>query len=377
LTERADGLWDRSARRWHEVADWVTTNSLDLLLASIAALVIALFLLTLRRYGHRLIRDRDSPVSWRLIFGSVLARTSLIFIALTAIKLVSSQTDAPHFLQRLIDIAFIVAAAVQAAIWGRELVLGYIQHRIGEREDQGRLSSAIGIIRLFVTVALFAIALVVILDNLGVNVTGLVAGLGIGGIAIGLAAQGIFSDLFAALSIIFDRPFRRGDTISFGTPPTTGTVEQIGLKTTRIRSLGGEEVVMANAKLLEQQLQNFTLLQKRRALMTFGIVYQTPPDLVDRIPAEIEAIVAAEPLAEFDRCHAVAFAPSSIDFELVFHVDSDEVIDFMRVRHAVLLAILRRFAEIGVQFAYPTQTTFTAAPDGKLVMPYAPLPPRA
>ena len=219
--------------------------------------------------------------------------------------------------------------------------------------------------------ALFAIAIILILDNLGVNVTGLVAGLGIGGIAIGLAAQGIFSDLFAALSIIFDKPFRKGDVISFGSPPTTGIVEHIGLKSTRVRSLGGEEVVMANTKLLEQQLQNWTLLRQRRAVMNFGLVYQTPADLLASIPLELKEIVEAQPLASFDRCHAFQFGASSIDFELVFHVDSNDMNDFMAVRQAVMLGMIRRFAEIKAEFAYPTQTTFTAAPDGTFVMPYA------
>ena len=368
---RAHNLAERSAQRWHEVADWVSANSLDLALAGLAALVVGLVLVALRSFGHRLIKDRDYTFSWRTVFGRVLAKTSLFFIALAAIKLVSTQSQAPAFLQRTIDILFIVAAALQAAIWGRELVLGFIQQRIGDEGEAGRLSSAIGIIRLLVTVTLFAIAIIVILDNLGVNVTGLVAGLGIGGIAIGLAAQGIFSDLFAALSIIFDRPFRRGDTISFGSPPTTGTVEQIGLKTTRVRSLNGEEVVISNAKLLEQQLQNWTTLQRRRAVLQFGLVYQTAPDLLAQVPGELEAIVARQRAATFERANIVQFGPSSIDFELLFHVESADMAEFAQVRQEVMLVMLRRFAELGLQFAYPTQTTFTAAPDGTLVMPYA------
>jgi small-conductance mechanosensitive channel len=373
----AHTLYERSAQRWHEVADWVSANSLDLALAAIAAALIALLLIALRRYGHRLIRDRDAAISWRTIFGRVLARTSFLFIAFSAIKLVSAQAAAPLFLQRTIDVLFIVAAAFQAAIWGRELILGFIQHRVGDAEEHSRLSSAIGIIRLLVTVTLFAIAIILILSNLGVNVTGLVAGLGIGGIAIGLAAQGIFSDLFAALSIIFDRPFRRGDTITFGSPPTTGTVEHIGLKSTRVRALSGEEVVISNTKLLEQQVQNWALVGRRRALLTFGLVYHTPPDLLARVPQELEQIVDRQPLATFDRCHAVTFAPSSIDFELVFFVETAEVAEFMATRQAVMLAMLRRFAELEIAFAYPTQTTFTAAPDGTLVMPYAAAAPTA
>ena len=360
-----------AAERWNEVVEWASTNSSDILLAVVIGLVIASFLYLLRRVGHRLIRDRDSSISWRTIFGRVLAKTSLFFIVAVAAKLVASQTEAPYLLHRTIGIVFTVAAAFQAAVWARELILGFIQHRVGEDEGNRALGSAIGIIRLLVTVALFAIAIILILDNLGVNVTGLVAGLGIGGIAIGLAAQGIFSDLFAALSIIFDKPFRKGDVISFGSPPTTGIVEHIGLKSTRVRSLGGEEVVMANTKLLEQQLQNWTLLRQRRAVMNFGLVYQTPADLLASIPLELEEIVEAQPLASFDRCHAFQFGASSIDFELVFHVDSNDMNDFMAVRQAVMLGMIRRFAEIKAEFAYPTQTTFTAAPDGTFVMPYA------
>ena len=370
-TRPAHNLAERSAQRWHEVADWVSANSVDLLLAALAAIVVALILVGLRSFGHRLIRDRDRTISWRTIFGRVLARTSLLFIAAASIKLVSTDTQAPHFLQRTIDILFIVAAAIQAAIWGRELVLGFIHHRLGDEEVGGRLSSAIGIIRLLVTVTLFAIAIIVILDNLGVNVTGLVAGLGIGGIAIGLAAQGIFSDLFAALSIIFDRPFRRGDTITFGTPPTTGTVEEIGLKTTRVRSLNGEEVVIANAKLLEQQLQNWAALERRRGVLQFGVTYQTPPDLLERLPDELQAIVEQQPGASFDRANVFQFGASSIDLELVFHFNGTDMAAFALARQAIMLAMLRRFEALGVQFAYPTQTSFTAAPDGSLIMPYA------
>ncbi len=368
-TAKPQSLSARGALRWQEMTDWAAANGVDIAIATGAAVVIVLMLLGLRRFGHHLIKETDQAVSWRTIFGRALARTKLFFIVITAVKLVATQAALPLFLDRIVTILFTISAAIQAAIWGRELVLGFIQHRIGDDEDSGRLSSAIGIIRLFVTIALFAIAIIVILDNLGVNVTGLVAGLGIGGIAIGLAAQGIFSDLFAALSIIFDRPFRRGDTITFGT--TTGTVEQIGLKTTRVRSLNGEQVVISNTKLLEQQLQNWALLNRRRAVMQFGVIYQTDPDLLARLPDVLKEIVEAQPLAHLDRVHVAQLSASSIDLELVFHVDSAEYPVFMNVRQQVILDTIRRFAELGVEFAYPTQTTFTAAPDGTMILPYA------
>ncbi len=357
------------AAYWRDLTLWISDNSWQILIAVGAAALIAGLLYVLRSVGHRLIRDRGDTVEWRDIFGRALAKTGTFFIAAAAAKLVSTQADAPVTLERLIDILFTVATAFQAAVWARELILGLIERRVGEDDAHKTLKSAIGIIRLLITVALFAIAVIVILDNLGVNVTGLVAGLGIGGIAIGLAAKGIFDDLFAALSIIFDKPFRPGDTITFGA--MTGTVEQIGLKTTRIRALGGEQVIMSNANLLNERVQNWTKLQRRRGVMTFGVTYQTTPETLARIPLEVKEIVAAQPLAEFDRCHAIQFAASSIDFEMVFHVESAEMADFMAVRQAIMLGMVRTFAELGVDFAYPTQTSFTAAPDGTLVLPYA------
>jgi len=356
--------------RWRDVTEWLSANSLDLALAATVAVLIALALIAVRSFGRRIVRKSGGVRNWRTVLGQALAKTSMFFILMCALKLVVGQAeDPPRFIARTVDILFIVAAAFQAAVWGRELILGTVQARIGTEEDNSRLGSAMSLIRLLVTVALFAIALVVILDNIGVNVTGLVAGLGIGGIAIGLAAQGIFSDLFAALAIIFDRPFRRGDTISFGTPPTTGIVEEIGLKSTRIRSLGGEQVVIANRKLLDERLQNWTELRRRRVVMSFGLIYQTPPELLARIPLEVKEVVDAQPLATFDRCHGHQFGPSSIDFELVFFVESPNYPDAMAMRQAVVLGMIRKFDELGASFAYPAQIEFQAGPDGKIIDP--------
>jgi len=363
-------LQEQTATLWADTGAWLTGNSLNIALALGAGIAIALVLIGIRALGGKLLaRSRGGDLHWRHIFARVVARTNLIFIVTASAELVSEHAATPPSLLNVIHILFVIAAAFQAAIWGRELVIGIVEHRAGVEDEHSSLGSAIGIIRLLVSIALFAIAIILILDNLGINVTGLIAGLGIGGIAIGLAAQGIFSDLFAALSILFDKPFRKGDTITFGT--TTGTVEIIGLKSTRVRALTGEEVIISNAKLLEQQVQNWALLDRRRTVMTFGLVYQSTPELLARVPLEVKEIVEAQPLGTFDRCHACAFAPSSIDFELVFFVESPGYHDLMGVRQAVLLGIMRRFAELGLAFAYPTQTSFTAAPDGTFVLPYA------
>jgi small-conductance mechanosensitive channel len=268
-----------------------------------------------------------------------------------------------------LDIAFVIVAAIQGAIWARELIMGIVTREAGDEVGETALDNARSVIRVLVSVALFAIAIIVILDNLGVNVTALVAGLGIGGIAIGLAAQGIFSDLFAALAILLDKPFRRGETIRYD--DSVGTVEKIGLKTTRLRSLTGEGLVMSNKNLLDREIHNFAEGHSRRTTFVFNIIYQTPPELLEQIPEIVAGVVKTRSGCHFVRCAITNLAASSIDYEMVFEsatVDADMV---GADRTAIVVELVRAFALHGIEFAYPTQTTFTAAPDGTMIMPYA------
>jgi small-conductance mechanosensitive channel len=258
---------------------------------------------------------------------------------------------------------------LQAAIWTRSLVLGIVHVRAEETDPNGTLQSAVGLIRLFVTAAVLILAAIVILANLGVDVTGLLAGLGIGGIAIGLAAQGIFSDLFAALSILFDKPFRKGDLVRWDT--TTGTVEAIGLKSSRIRALSGEEIIISNANLLGKELHNFARIEKRRVNQVLSLVYQTSPEICASLGDILAPVIDHCTGCVFIRCGLESFAPSSLDFMLIYDIDAGEPADVLTRKNAVNLALLSAFAAHGVSLAYPTQTTFTAAPDGTLVMPWA------
>jgi small-conductance mechanosensitive channel len=238
---------------------WVEAHWLQIALATGAAVAIYLLLNLLRGWGLRLCRQGDGVVSWYAIAGRAVARTGQIFMILAATRLVVSYANAPPSVHATVVTLFTIAAVFQGAVWLRELVFGAIEHRTRGHGHEGEaLVSALGIIRLLVTIALYAVASIVALSNLGVNVTGLVAGLGVGGIAIGLAAQGVFADLFAALAILFDRPFRIGDSISYDKGAGSGTVEEIGLKSTRIRGGGGEERIVANKKLLDFEILNTT-----------------------------------------------------------------------------------------------------------------------
>lgn len=347
---------------------WVTEDSGTAFSAVAVALAIYALFFGLRWGIVRLLGAHHPVTTWQGFIRRIVKRTRSWFIAISAAYIVTHLVNTPGPLQAFINFFFTIACAVQGALWLREIILALVERRAAPgSDDHETLASAMGIITVLVNVVVWVLAIILILDNLGVNVTALVAGLGVGGIAIGLAAQGIFSDLFAALSILFDRPFRVGDTISYGT--STGTVEAIGLKTTRIRAVSGEQLIIANTKLLDQQVSNLRRIAERRVVMQFGIIYQTPPEVIAAIPAAIATVVNGAPHCRFDRAHFYNFSASSLDIELVFHVDVPEFGAMMDARQAVCLGILKRFAEMGVQFAYPTQTSFTAGPDGTLLDP--------
>ena len=351
------------------ILDWFAANWNVLPIGLAVAAGIVLFMLGLRWLGAWLSAGDPDCHHWRGVIGRVLHRTTIFFMVAAALDMVANYAAVPMKIERLLDILFTIGFAFQGAIWARELILGVVSRKAGEDPTETAIGNALAVIRVLVSITLFALAIIVILDNLGVNVTALVAGLGIGGIAIGLAAQGIFSDLFAALSILFDKPFRRGDIIQFD--QTTGTIERIDLKTTRLRSVSGEQVVMANTKLLEREIRNFAGGRSRRSSLPFGLVYQTPPEQLEKVTSLAKAAVESRKGCTFVRCAILGFGPSSVDFELLFDSRTTDVNKLAADRTAVALAVMRSFAEHGIQFAYPTQTTFTAAPDGTYVMPYA------
>ncbi len=364
----ADEIQHQVHTFWTSSAEWIGDHWLQVAIAIAVGTGVALALLWLRSLGPRLAHRSASGAGWSAILGRAIQRTGTFFIIMVAAKLVSGYTDPPLIVTKTIDFLFTLAAVFQAAIWARELILGAIEHRTKSENYSGEaLMNAMGLIRLLVTIVVFAIALVVVLDNLGVNVTGLVAGLGVGGIAIGLAAQGIFADLFAALAIIFDRPFRRGDSISYDS--SSGTVEEIGLKSTRVRGINGEERVISNKNLLDKEIINNSQRDRRRTKLAIGVAYETNPDLLDRLPQILREVVEQQDEV-FVRCGFVQFGASSVDFELEFdtsHADYQKAYD---ARTKVGLAVFRRLGAEGISIPYPTQTTFTAAPDGRLVLPY-------
>ncbi len=348
---------------------WFQTHWLQILIAAALGTGIVLGLFWLRSLGAKLARRSATGKGWPAIFGRAIEKTGTFFIVMLTIKLLARYSGAPPQVDSTVNFLFTIATVFQGAIWAREIILGAIEHRTHSEHYAGEaLVTAMGLIRVLVTFAVFAIALIVVLDNLGVNVTGLVAGLGVGGIAIGLAAQGIFADLFAALAIIFDRPFRRGDAISYD--DTDGSVEAIGLKSTRIRGINGEERIISNKNLLDKEIKNNTKRERRRTKFILGVAYETPVDLLEKFPDTMKQVIE-ECGFTFIRCGFFQFGGSSLDFEIQYDSMSADFTQSFQGRHHVGLAILRKCNEMDINIPFPIQTTYTAAPDGTMILPYA------
>ncbi|MEM0951003.1 MAG: mechanosensitive ion channel family protein [Cyanobacteria bacterium P01_H01_bin.74] len=264
----------------------------------------------------------------------------------------------PKYSQVLSRLPFI-ALLLQIGHWGKTLIQYQIQRFIDtkkDRADRQQVQTVMGPLQFILTAVLWTLISLAVLDNVGVDITALVAGLGIGGIAVALAVQNTLGDLMAALSIAFDKPFVIGDFIIVD--EFMGTVERIGLKSTRIRSLGGEGIVIPNKNLLDSRIRNYQKMEERRVILQFGILYQTPYALMKEIPHWVKQIIDDTDGVRFDRAHFATFGSSSYDFEAVYYVLDPDYAIFMNYQQQINLELIRVFESHGVEFAYPTRTLF-------------------
>jgi len=261
-----------------------------------------------------------------------------------------------------LETALFVLIVLQIILWLNRAVSAYLSHYTEtHRESNPGSITAVQGFSFLMRVFLWSLGLLLVIDNLGYDVTALVAGLGIGGIAIALAVQNVLGDLFASLSIMLDRPFLVGDFIIVG--DLLGVVEKIGIKTTRVRSLSGEQLIFSNSDLLSSRIRNFKRMYERRVPFTFGVLYQTPPDQLEAIPPLVKDIIQNLENTRFDRAHFKGFGASSYDFEIVYYVLSPDYALYMDVQQKINLAICRAFAERGISFAYPTRTLYVHSED--------------
>jgi small-conductance mechanosensitive channel len=321
-------------------------------LAAIAGFAVLRFLIGSAR--HRL-EGRTSQ--WARYASAIAGRTSNLLIFVFALMLALKLTTLPDNWSSALSHAWFVVLALQVAWWLDACV------RLWTRELSfvrfGGLNNPVmaSIVSVVVLLVVWAVMLLSILANLGVDITALIASLGVGGIAVALAVQTILSDIFASLSIGFDKPFEIGDFVVFG--DVAGTIEHIGLKTTRIRSLSGEQIVCSNAELLKQTLHNYKRMNTRRIVFQFGISYRTPSDKVKAVADLVKEIIDAQNEAKFDRAHFLSFSESRLLFEVVYIMQTADYNRYMDVQQQINLRLLAGVAELGVEFAFPVRELHT------------------
>ena len=334
-------------------------NSLGtwVLAIAVVVLVTTLLLMTQRALVARFGRTaKQSDNYWDDLAVELLRRTRFYVFVLAAILLAVRILRLSLVFGRWIHIATVVLLLFQAAVWGNAAITFWVRRLTASRQAVADTSGATTIRALgfLAQLLMWAIVALMVLSNMGVDITALVAGLGIGGIAIALAVQNILGDLLGALSIVLDKPFVVGDFIVVD--GFMGTVEHIGIKTTRLRSLSGEQIILSNADLLKSRIRNFKRMYERRIAFTIGVVYDTPQATVARIPGMMRAIIEAQPKARVDRAHFKGFGESSLDFEAVYFVASPDYIVYMDTQQAVNLELMRQFEAEGIEFAFPTRT---------------------
>jgi small-conductance mechanosensitive channel len=303
----------------------------------------------LRRYALYKITalSQRTPTMADDLVARMLRKTYLVVLLAMAVHLGALALDLTDKQRLVTSRISITALILQLAIWGDTLLRAWRNHT---PTGDGRKASRT-IICFLLRLTLWVVAFLMVLDNFGFNITALVASLGIGGIAVALAVQNILGDLFASLSIMLDKPFEIGDFIIVG--DVLGSVEHIGLKTTRLRGLGGEQVIFSNGDLLKSRIHNHKRMESRRVAFVLRIAYGASEQQLARVPGLIREVVTAQPTAAFERAHFFNFAEWSLNFEVVYHFRSPDYIAHMDTQQAILLEIYRRFEREGIRFAHP------------------------
>jgi small-conductance mechanosensitive channel len=340
------------------VADWLVAL---VVAAVVAAGLDAVKAILVRRLRSFVATSAGAPRPAGAAVAA-LSATRLPVLVILGLYAGASLLVLPERTQLFIGRAAIAALLIQCAIWGDHGIRAWLAGARAQQALDPDRSTSSAAIAFLLRVALWAIVALMTLDNLGVNITALVASLGVGGIAVALAVQSILGDLFAKLSIVLDKPFVVGDFIIVDT--MLGTVESVGLKTTRVRSLGGEQIVFSNADLLKSRIHNLRRMETRRVVFQVAVTYDTPEPSLRALPGLMEAIVTAQPQVRFDRAHLSSLAAPAYTFEVVYFVNSADYRVFMDVQQEIYLRIVAMLDEQGVRLALPAQTVRLDAAGG-------------
>lgn len=347
--------------RWLSLISFsLAGNTLGEWLSAVAVAVLSYLLMRIfiRAGVARLaVLARDTTTQWDNAATEALSRTRGLFVIVIALFAGSLVLALPDRVRHVMYSAASIALIIQSGLWLNTVVLHWLEHE-GQRRRRSDPATVttVSAVAFVGRLVLWSLVVILLLDNLGLDVTALVAGLGVGGIAVALAVQNILGDLFASLSIVLDKPFAVGDFLIID--EHMGAVENVGLKTTRVRSLSGEQLVFSNADLLKSRIRNFGRMFERRVVFKIGVTYQTPRDKLRRIPVMIRDAIERQDMVRFDRSHFQAYGDYALTFETVYYVLSPDYNRYMDIQQAINLDIHEAFEAEGIEFAYPTQTLF-------------------
>ena len=324
------------------------------------AVVVSILVFILLRIIRRIFRGRIRRLALRssvyvddLITGLFSSTQSFFFFGL-ALYVGSTLLIFDEGLSRLINQGITLLLLAQAALWGNYAIRKSIEHYSSQESSSSSTRTTLSAINFIARLILFSLLILFALDNLGINITTLVAGLGVTSIAVALAVQNILGDLFSSLSIVIDKPFEIGDFIVIG--DYSGTVENIGLRSTRLRSLSGEQLVFANNDMMVSRIRNYKRMQERRIAFSIGVTYDTPTEKLRQIPDMIKTAIEAQESTRFDRSHFSSFGDFSLNFETVYYMLKPDYALYMDTQQAINLELMEQFSKEGIEFAFPTQT---------------------
>jgi len=338
----------------NSLVDWLAAALIFLLTFTVLPLVRGYLRARRARY-----LNRNMPTAVALL-AHLMERTSRLVLWIVALYAAERILTLPHRINRTFDIAIMVGCWVQIGIWGSAAARFGLERQQTSTGGDPRLTGSIDVVLFALRLLVWVIVTLLALENVGINVGPLVAGLGVGGIAIALAVQTILGDLFASLSIALDKPFVVGDSLRVDT--FEGAVEQIGIKSTRLRSVTGEQIIISNADLLKSRVRNLGRASEWRALFSLPLVYDTPSELVDRVPQLVKAAVAAVDGTRFVYCLLKELNETGIVFEVCFFLENGPGRDLGRALDQVNRDILRSFWQLGITFATPRRTVWLREP---------------
>ena len=328
---------------------WLAALAWLILVGAVAAAVKPWLVRRLERIASR------TPTRWDDALVSALRSTRVWLLVLVALGPAINALSLPEHPRRWIDGLASVALALQLGFWaGRFIDQLITDSRESAMRNDPETATGLAAMSFIARLVLWSLLALLLLDNLGFNVSTLLAGLGVGGIAVGLALQNILGDLFSSLSIVLDKPFQIGHFVVID--GFSGTVENIGLKTTRIRSISGEMLVFSNTDLTKARLRNYRHMQERRIVFAFGVSYDTPPSVMEQIPARVREAVERREHVRFDRAHFKDFGESALNFEVVYWMTTADYAVYMDTQQAINLELMRTMEQLGVEFAFPTRT---------------------